>query len=222
MKAGVAQEGWVDPGLAEEFPHLRLVEVAVDAGPGPSTREGRVWLGRLADRFAGAQVVALRQQPIPHAYRVFHRHVGLDPDVHRTPVEDAAMQRLLWGGFRARDRIRDALLIAVVETGVAMWALDDAALEGPLGLRLSGARERLGSHELADDLPSGRMVVCDAGSPVAVLFGATDPAREVSRSTGRLRLYSVAVAGVPAVHVEEALDLCLDALGDVARRPRSR
>lgn len=213
MSAGRATEGWVDPRLAEEFPQLRLVEVAVDAAPGRSTREGRARLDRLADRFAGAQVVALRQKPVPHAYRVFHRHVGLDPDVHRTPVEEVALQRLLRGGFPARDRIHDALLIAVAETGVPVWALDDDALEGSLGLRPAGGRERLGTHEPADDLPEGRMVVCDAASPVAVLFGATDPAREVSRSTRRVRLYAVAVAGVPAVHVEEALDLCLDALG---------
>lgn len=218
MSVGLAREGWVDPVLAEEFPRVRLVEVAVDAAPGRSTREARVRLRGLSDRYAGAQVVALRRQPIPHAYRVFHRHVGLDPDVHRTPVEEAAMQRLLRGGFRARDRIRDALLIAVVETGVAVWALDDAALQGPLGMRLTAGRERLGTHEPAD-LPEGRMVVCDAASPVAVLFGATDPAREVSRSTRRVRLYAVAVAGVPAIHVEEALDLCLDALGDGGRSP---
>ncbi|MEJ7780945.1 MAG: hypothetical protein WKF99_00130 [Solirubrobacteraceae bacterium] len=222
MSVGLAREGWVDPVLAEEFPRVRLVEVAVDATPGRSTREARVRLRGLSDRYAGAQVVALRRQPIPHAYRVFHRHVGLDPDVHRTPVEEAAMQRLLRGGFRARDRIRDALLIAVVETGVAVWALDDAALQGPLGMRLTAGRERLGTHEPADHLPEGRMVVCDAASPVAVLFGATDPAREVSRSTRRVRLYAVAVAGVPAIHVEEALDLCLDALGDGGRSPYSQ
>jgi DNA/RNA-binding domain of Phe-tRNA-synthetase-like protein len=208
MTVGLRREGWIDPALAEELPHTRLVEMTVEAVPGRSTRAGRVRLSRLADRFTGAQVVALRQEPIPHAYRVFHRHVGLDPDVHRTPVEEAAMQRLLRGGFRARGRIHDALLIAVVETGVPVWALDDAALDGSLGLRFAGVRERLGTH----DLPEGRMVVCDAASPVAVLFGATDPAREVSRSTRRVRLYAVAVAGVPAVHVEEALDVCLDAL----------
>ena len=213
MSAGLAREGWVDPVLAEEFPHTRVVEVTVDAAPGHSTREGRVRLSRLADRFAGAHVIALRQKPIPHAYRVFHRHVGLDPDVHRTPIEEAALQRLLRGGFPARDRIHDALLIAVVETGVPVWALDDAALDGPLGLRLAGGGERLGNHEGADHLSDGRMVISDAVSPVAVLFGATDPAREVSRSTRRVRLYAVAVAGVPAVHVEEALDLCLDVLG---------
>jgi hypothetical protein len=42
---------------------------------------------------------------------------------------------------------------------------------------------------------------------------------EVSRSTRRVRLYAVAVAGVPAIHVEEALDLCLDALADGGRSP---
>lgn len=213
MSVAGARAGWVDATLAEEFPQLRLVELTVQATPGRSTREGRAWLRHLADRFGGAQVVALRQQPIPHAYRVFHRHIGLDPDVDRTPVEAAAMQRLLAGGFPATGRVGDALLIALIETGVPVWALDDAALLGPLGLRVAGDDEQLGCGELADDLPPGRLVVCDARSPAAVLFGAEDPARAVTRRTRRLRLYSVAVAGVPAVHVEEALDLCLDALG---------
>ena len=27
----------------------------------------------------------MRQQPIPWAYRVFYRHIGLDPDEHAHP-----------------------------------------------------------------------------------------------------------------------------------------
>lgn len=208
-----ARAGWVEVALAEELPQLRLVELAVAATPGPSTPEGRRWLDELADRFAGAQVLGLRRQPIPHAYRVFHRHIGLDPDVARTPIETVAVQRLLAGGFPATERVADALLIALVETGVAVWALDDGALDGPLGLRMAREGERLGCGALADDLAPGTLVVCDALSPAAILFGAQDPARAVTRRTRRLRLYSVAVAGVPPIHVEEALDLCLDALG---------
>ena len=41
----------------------------------------------MADRMTGAEAIAMRQREVPHAHRVFFRHVGLDPDVVRTPVE---------------------------------------------------------------------------------------------------------------------------------------
>ncbi len=214
MTVSAPREGWVDPELAEEFPQLRLVEVTADHMGGRSTPGARRWLRRLSSRLGGPQAIALRQNPIPHAYRVFHRHVGLDPDVERTPIEAAAMDRLVHGGFRARGRLEDALLIALVETGVPVWALDDGALQGALGLRPARERERLGSGDLAPDLVRGRLVVADEHEAVAVLFGSVAGGREVTRATERLRLYSVAVDGVPAIHVEEALDLSLDALAD--------
>lgn len=214
MTVSVPREGWVDAELADEFPHLRLVEVTADHVGGRSTPGARRWLRRLSSRFGGPQAIALRQNPIPHAYRVFHRHVGLDPDVQRTPIEAAAMDRLVHGGFRARGRLEDALLIALVETGVPVWALDDGALQGALGLRPAREGECLGSGDLAHDLVRGRLVVADEQDAAAVLFGPVAGGREVTRATARLRLYSVAVDGVPAIHLEEALDLCLDALAD--------
>ena len=36
----------------------------------------------LADRYTGGKVVHMRQDPVPWAYRVFSRQVGIDPD-HR-------------------------------------------------------------------------------------------------------------------------------------------
>jgi len=212
MTVSALREGWVDPELAEEFPGLRLVEATADHVGGRSTPGARHWLRRLSSRFAGPQAVVLRQNPVPHAYRVFHRHVGLDPDVHRTPIEAAAMDRLVHGGFRARGRVEDALLIALVETGVPVWALDDGTLQGGLGLRPAREAERLGAGDLAPDLARGRLVVADERQAAAVLFGSVAPGREVTRTTERLRLFSVGVDGVPAIHVEEALDLCLDAL----------
>ena len=44
----------------------------------------------------------LRTRPVPRAYRVFFRHVGLDPDVERTPVEQAG--RRAPGARRAAHR----------------------------------------------------------------------------------------------------------------------
>ena len=65
--------------------------------------------------------------------------------------------------------------MAVVETGVPVWALDDARLDGPLGLRGARAGERLGEGEYAADLRPGACVVADAAGPVAVLFGDVAP-----------------------------------------------
>ena len=47
----------------------------------------------------------MRTQPIPHAYRAFFRQIGLDPDIDRIPSEEAAVARLLHGGFRSEDLI---------------------------------------------------------------------------------------------------------------------
>jgi hypothetical protein len=49
---------------------------------------------------------------------------------------------------------------------------------------------------------------------VAVLFGDVAPSRRPDRATTRLRLFAVAVPGVPALHVEEALFGCADALSE--------
>ena len=83
-------------------------------------------------------------RPCPRAYRVFFRHVGLDPDVDRPPAEAAILDRLLHGGFRSAGLPEDALLLAVVETGVPVWALDAAAVDGPLGVRTARAGRAAG------------------------------------------------------------------------------
>ena len=208
------EEGWVDRELALEFPELRLVSTTAPA-PGRRTPSAlRERLALLADRFHGARALTLRREPVPAAYRVFFRHVGLDPDAQRTPVEAAALDRLVQGGFVSRGPLEDAVLVAVVETGVPLWAVDAERLDGPLGLRGARAGERLGEGEYAADLAPGRVVVADATSPVAVLFGDIAPGRRPDRHSALLRLFAVAVPGVPALHVEEALFGCAEALSD--------
>ena len=135
--------------------------------------------GELSDRFRGPQAVVMRQRPVPWAYRVFFRHIGLDPDEHRTPVEALALERLKAGGFRSRSLLDDALTIAVMETGVPVWALDADRVEGDLGLRPAARGERFGSGEYASDIPVGRLLVADDAGPVGVLFGALAPGRGV-------------------------------------------
>jgi DNA/RNA-binding domain of Phe-tRNA-synthetase-like protein len=210
---GEPERGWVDASLADELPELALWTVVAGARPARRTPpEVRRRLGLLASRFRGGEAVELRRRPVPHAYRVFFRQIGLDPDEHRTPVEEAAMRRLMHGGFESQGTLDDALLLTVVETGVPLWALDDATLDGPLGIRAARAGEqRPRADGYADDLPPGRLVVADAAGPVAVLFGEPDAKHCVTRHTDSIRLFALQVAGVPDIHVEEAFWTALDA-----------
>ena len=195
--------GWLDENLRVEFPELRLVYTTIEASPGRSPDEVKQRLRVLSDRFTGAKAVALRQQPIPWAYRVFFRHVGIDPDEHRTPVEAYALERMRAGGFKSHNLLDDALMIATVETGVPVIAFDEDRLSGPLGLRLAGDEELLGGDGRI--LSSGQVVVADADRSVAVLFADMAEGVGVESGTTRMRLASVQVKGVPDISVEEAL-----------------
>jgi DNA/RNA-binding domain of Phe-tRNA-synthetase-like protein len=202
-----AASGFVAPDLHAEFPGLRLSWMVVDAGPRASPRAVKQRLRALSNRLGGASVVAMRTQPIPHAYRAFFRHIGLDPDASRIPSEEAAVARLLQGGFRSQDLINDALLVALVETGVPVWALDADLLDaGGLGIRTALAGESFGSGQLT--LVAGRLVVAGAQSVHAMLFGAVAPGHGVSGRTARTALFAVGVDGVPMIHIEEALWTC--------------
>ncbi len=213
MSAPTIEEGWVAEPLRSEFPRLGIASVAI-----PSPRIGRSpqgvrdQLDYLGTRFRGADALALRQRPVPHAYRVFFRHVGLDPDITPIPAEAVAIERLVHGGFASRNLLDDALTIALVETGVPVWALDADALDGPLGLRLASAGERLGGGDASPTLPAGQIVVADAAGPLAPLFSEPTAERAVTRRTATLRLFAVHVDGVPAMNVSEALWSCIETL----------
>ena len=104
---------------------------------------------------------------MPQAYRVFFRHIGLDPDEHRTPVEALALERLKAGGFRSRSLLDDALTIAVMETGVPVWALDADRLEGELGLRPArSAASASAAASTRPTCPPGGWCVADDAGPV--------------------------------------------------------
>lgn len=208
------REGRVDPALASEFAHLRLLSVEVGARPAKSPPALRERLRDLSDGFRGPQAVMLRQQPIPAAYRVFFRHIGLDPDVDRTPVEALALERLKAGGFRSRNTLDDALTIATMETGVPLWALDADRVGDELEIRPAAGRERLGRVEVEypAHVHDRQLIVADHEGPVAVLFGDIAEGCGVTRATERMVLFSVLVAGVPSIHFEEALWLCWEIL----------
>ena len=188
--------GLVSAELASEHPGLRLAWAHVEATPGPTPKELRERLRAMADRIRGADAIVLRRREVPHAHRVFFRHVGLDPDVVRTPVEAIALRRMREGGLRPQGLIADALTVATLETGVGVWAFDAAALVGALELRSE----------------SGRLVIADEQGPLAVLFREPFERAAVSKRTRRIALAAVAVPGVPDLFVHEALWTAWDIL----------
>lgn len=209
----VLEPGWVADPLTAEFPELRVLSCVVGAparGRDPGVARH---LGVLAERFTGARAVELRREPVPAAYRVFYRHVGLDPDLTRTPIEAAALDRLVAGGHASRGRLADALLIALLETGVPVTAVDEQRVRGPAGLRAARPDERLGAGADALPLPAGRLVLADAERPIAELFGDVADDVRPGRRSRRLRLIAVRIPGVPEIHVEESLWACQEALG---------
>src|SRR3954453_499002 len=194
--------GYAAQELAAEFPDLRLVYTVVDGASRRSPEEVRERLRVASNRFTGAKAGALRQQPIPWAYRVFFRHIGIDPDEQRTPIEAIAVERMQAGGFRSHGLVADALLLATLETSVPVLAFDMADVEGAVGLRLARDGEQLGEYR---PLAPGQIVIADEQRPLAVLFGDAAEHGQVRRSTQRVVLAAIQVAGVPPVSVEEAL-----------------
>jgi DNA/RNA-binding domain of Phe-tRNA-synthetase-like protein len=205
--------GYVDATLRAEFPELGLSYLEVPVRPGRSSQALRARLRQASDRFTGAKAVALRQQPIPWAYRVFFRHVGIDPDEHRTPIEAIALERMRAGGFKSENVVDDALLLATLETGVPVLAFDAAAVEGELGLRVSE-----GGEELAGGVPlsAGQVVVADSSRALAVLFGTVGEGCAVQRDSRAMVLAAVRVKGVPEVSVEEALWVAAETVSEAA------
>jgi DNA/RNA-binding domain of Phe-tRNA-synthetase-like protein len=197
------QQGWVAPHILTEFPGLGIAWIEVDGRPGKSPEPVRRRLRDISDRFFGAHAIHMRERPIPWAYRVFFRQIGLDPDRTRTPVEQLALDRLRDGAFKSRGMPADALTIATVETGIALRAFDAEQLRGRLCIRDSAPGESLpgGPAELAQ----GTLVIADERTPVGLLFGETAEGCEVDRGTRRIAIVAVQVTGVPQIAVDEAL-----------------
>jgi DNA/RNA-binding domain of Phe-tRNA-synthetase-like protein len=194
----------------QEFPGLRLDWVTVQARHRRSPPSLVYQLKSLSSRYRGANVVAMRTKPIPHAYRAFFRQIGLDPDVTRIPSEHVAVERLMHGEFRSTGLIHDACLVALIETGVPVWAVDaDTVDEGGLGIRTATEAD-LTAPGLG--VSAGSLVVADRTIAHAPLFGDPVPGREVGPRSSRVMLFSVGVDGVPAIHVEESLWVCLELL----------
>jgi len=197
------EPGWVSTGLAEEFPGLSLASTVITTTTGRSPEPLRERLRELSNRIGGPEAIQLRQKPIPWAYRVFFRHIGLDPDATRTPIEQLIFERIHGGGFLSRNRVEDAVTIATVEVGVALRAFDANRVSGRVGLRLSEEGE--GFEGRVSPLPEGTIVIADEERALGILFGRTAEGRGVTRGTKRVLLAAIGVRGVPDIALEEAL-----------------
>ncbi len=204
------ERGWVAHELADEFPGLGLRYLTLGARPGRSPQPVRRRLQQMAGRITGGHVVHMRQDPVPWAYRVFWRQVGIDPDSERTPVERIALDRLKAGGLPSRNLLDDALTIATLETGVPLVAFDADRVGAHMGLRLAESREPLGGS--GRPLPAGQIVVADEGQALALLGGEVAEERGVTPATERMTIVSIQVKGVPEISVEEALWTAADTL----------
>lgn len=202
--------GAVAPGLERELPGLGLRWFVAERGAGPSPPDVKRRLRALASRIRGAQAVALRNQPIPWAYRVFFRQIGLDPDIERTPAERVVLRRIEHGGFRSEGLPQDALTIAIAESGVALRAFDADAVAGAIRIRPSDPGETLGGRRV--ELPAGTLVIADEVRPLALLFGQAAAGVEVGRSSARTLVCAISVQNVPQIAVEEALWIAAEAL----------
>jgi DNA/RNA-binding domain of Phe-tRNA-synthetase-like protein len=197
------EQGWVAPHIAAELPGLGIAWVEVDARPARSPEPVRRRLRDLSDRFYGSHAIHMRERPIPWAYRVFFRQIGLDPDRTRTPVEQLALERLHDGAFKTRGIPADALAVATVETGVALRAFDAERLQGRLCIRDSGPGESLPGRP--GKLAQGTLTIADERAPIELLFGGAGGDRGVTDGTRRVAIVAVQVKGVPQAAVDEAL-----------------
>ena len=187
--------GWQAPEIERELPGLRLliseVEVRRPApltGDSPPDIEAR--LRELSSRVRGARAITLRREPVPAAYRVFFRHIGMDPDVERTPIEAAVMERMLRGRLPDRGPARrHPADRAARHRRACLGARRRATSTASLGIRVAADGEPLGRDHDPPLLPAGRLVVADAAR------ARRDPVRsaraEPSAAGGSRRLVAV-------------------------------
>jgi DNA/RNA-binding domain of Phe-tRNA-synthetase-like protein len=193
-----AEDGWIDHVVAREFPALRLRYAVIVAGATTSPVELRHRLDDLSTRFRARKAMELPTKPIPSAYRVFLRQVGLDPEARPSPIEAVTRERILRGIYRSSHRLADALTVATVESQIAISVLDADRIDLPLGIRT--VRE-----EDATDLPPGTLVVADTNGPAAELFGEPEPHCVVGADTTRTAVMAIGVKGIADWMLDDAL-----------------
>lgn len=197
VRAGVAE------AVRADFPRLELwvTWVAVPAGR-RSPRALRDRLAEVDDRLRGLPVGGLRSDPVAASYRGLARQIGLDPDAERNPLEQLAIARLTAGRLVPVGPLPDALAVAMLETGLPLWAIAAETVHGWLRVDV-------------DD--EGRLAMCDERGPVVPLL--LDPGAELRvpakrKETTTALVYALKVGDVPASTLEEAFWHLRAAIGD--------
>ena len=97
----------------------------------------------MAGRITGGHVVHMRQDPVPWAYRVLWRKVGLDPDVDRPPAERIVRRR---GWSMPVAHVRDGAVVNLYGVGgcptTVFARAGGRALETKLGPMTEGELRR--------------------------------------------------------------------------------
>lgn len=183
----------VADAVRADFPRLQLWVGWIAVPPGRRSPPGlRDRLATVDDRVRSLAVGGLRRDPVASAYRAFARQIGLDPDAERNPLERLALERLRAGRLVSAGPLADAMTVAMLETGVPLWALDAERTTGLLRV---------------DTDPAGMLVVADGARALVPLMAAPDtqlaPAPN-PRTPGTALVYALQVGRVPASTLEEA------------------
>lgn len=192
MQEGVgALAGDVADEVAADFPELQPWSVRVPIPFGATRRDVLRHLDALDDRLRSVATGGLRLHSVAAAYRAFARQVGLDPDTDRNPLEQLAIARLTAGQYRSGGPLHDALAIAMLETGVPLWAVDGAHVRDPLRLEADAG---------------GRLLVCSGSLALGAVMADPDPAVLPDGGTAEAVVYTMRLGRrAPDVIVEEAL-----------------
>ena len=167
-----ASPGSTGPGNRAGSPPTSQPSSPASGSPGSTSTLGRARARRIGScagsatsptAFSAPRPSIMRERPIPWAYRVFFRQIGLDPDRTRTPVEQLALDRLHDGAFKnsaasggladhrdRRDRRR-------------LRAFDADRLEGRLCIRDSAPGESLPGRP--GELAQGTLMIADERAP---------------------------------------------------------
>lgn len=196
----------IDDDLKQDFPALAVLHVTREVGGRAYRRASKERLGLLSDRIGGDLVAAMRQEAVPGAFRAFARQIGLDPDADGMPLERILMDRIRAGRFVPAGPVEDPCTVALLETGVPVWSVDDEQLSGPLRIGAVAAAPTDAPPQDGDaQEPGEELAVWDAERPVATLLGEPAPDVLPQRGTRRVRLFAIRVDGVPDAAVRESL-----------------
>jgi hypothetical protein len=102
------------------------------------------------------------------------------------------------GHFPSFNRVTDAIRATIVETHIALGALDADTLSTPLGIRPAG---------------DGVLSVVDADKTLGPLVGPPEHGFQPNPRTQRVAVTAVGVAGIPMWRIEHALWRVADHLG---------